>query len=352
MPWADYTSPPTGVSAPSRTSSVAPAVELVGLTKIYPGRKSADGDPVAAVDGVHLRVPPGKVFGLLGRNGAGKSTIIRMIATLMTPTAGRISVCGHDTRDRQREVRKLLGVALGGERSVYWKLTARQNLEYFAALHGRSRRRSRARIQQVLEELNLSDRADDHVEQYSTGMRQRLVIARALLNRPAVILLDEPTSGLDVHAAENLHEHVRELRRAGQTIILTTHDMAEADALSDRVAIIESGRLVAEGTPAELKQSIGAAQVIHARLRHPGDDVLRAFVAELSRVARITIDRDGEAVVLTLLSQYPDDLVPWIIAASSRYRTAVLRIESEPVSLKNVFLAVTGSASDDDPARR
>jgi ABC-2 type transport system ATP-binding protein len=325
------------------------AIELIELTKIYPGQHR-DAARTAAVDHINLRVREGQVFGLLGPNGAGKSTIIRMIATLLEPTSGQIRVCGMDARTQQREVRQELGVALGGERSVYWKLTARQNLEFFAALHGKSRRRSRTRIREVLEQMDLAERADDHIESYSTGMRQRLVIARALLHHPRVLLLDEPANGLDPRAAQTLHDHILRLRNAGHTIVLTTHDMGEAEALSDRLGIIDGGRLVAEGTAAELKRTVQATQVLHARLRPPSDDALAALIADIDPVARTTVERDEAVASLTVLGRFDDDLVSLLIAAAGRHRIAVLRVENEAVSLKDVFLTLTGRRLSAEPA--
>ncbi len=336
---------PARIAARSGGRERAPAVELIELTKIYPRRRGADGPPVLSVDTINLTINAGQVYGLLGPNGAGKSTTIRMIATLLEPTSGQVWVCGMDTRTRQREIRGLLGVALGGERSVYWKLTARQNLEYFAALHGHSRRRSRNRIAEVLEQMDLGGHANDHIETWSTGMRQRLVLARALLNRPSVLLLDEPSSGLDPRAAQTMHDHVLQLKNAGHTILLTTHDMAEADSLSDRLGIIDGGKLVGEGTSAELKRSVGAGQVVHARIAITSAEQLDFLIGDLAQVAKTTVEAgvepDGVAE-LTLLGRNTDDLVPAVIAAVGRHGGSVLRIESDPVSLKDVFIALTG----------
>lgn len=346
------------VEAPSRTraqhpaaSASVPAIELVDLTKVYPRRKGADGTPVASVDHINLRIEPGQVYGLLGPNGAGKSTTVRMIATLLEPTSGQVRVCGLDARTDERRIRALLGVALGGERSVYWKLTARQNLEYFAALHGHSRRSSRGRIVEVLEQMDLADRADDHIETWSTGMRQRLVMARALLNRPSVLLLDEPSSGLDPRAAQNMHEHVVKLKEAGHTILLTTHDMAEADVLSDNLGIIDGGRLVGEGTPAELKRAVGAAQMVRARIGAAAPGAVEQLLSDLAgqSTATVTPDEDG-ASSLTLSGDGAGDLVPVLIAAAARRGIPVLRVENEPVSLKDVFLALTGRRLSAEPA--
>jgi ABC-2 type transport system ATP-binding protein len=328
--------------APAPPAAEAPAIELDHLTKIYPGRTDDDGRPIAAVDDVNLTVSTGEIFGLLGPNGAGKSTTIRMIATLLEPTRGTVRVGGLDMCCAQQRVRGMLGVVLGGERSVYWKLTARQNLEYFAALHGASRRRSRARIDEVLDQMDLSGRADDYVEEYSTGMRQRLVIARALLGRPSVLLLDEPTTGLDPHASSALHEHILRLKSAGHTIILTTHYMEEADALSDRLGIIDGGRLIAEGTSDELKAQVGIAQVLHARLRLRNAGRRDALLADLGSRAEVDVEDDDEALALTVRSKLGDDLVPWLIETAGYHDAIVLRVETEAVSLKDVFLTLTG----------
>lgn len=356
MASADTRAPASSRAKTRPLPALTPAVELVELTKFYPRRRAADGTPIPSVDQVNLTIQAGQVYGLLGPNGAGKSTIVRMIATLLNPTSGQVRVCGMDTRTQEREIRAILGVALGGERSIYWKLTGRQNLEYFAALHGESRRHSRARIIEVLEQMDLADRADDHIETWSTGMRQRLVMARALLNRPKVMLLDEPSSGLDPRAAQTMQDHIRTLKQAGHTILLTTHDMAEADALSDRIGIIDAGKLAGEGTPAELKRSVGASQVVHARIAITSPEDLKLVVSDLSAIAETTVDEDvppdGGIAEITVLGQNTDDLVPAVISIAGRHGGSVLRVENDPVSLKDVFLTLTGRrlSGEPDPA--
>src|SRR2546426_10466122 len=260
----------------------APAVETKDLVKVFErGRRTIwqrlrrepdRRERFSAVDGIDLRVETGEIFGLLGPNGAGKTTTMKMLATLLIPTSGSIRVLGIDPLERPREVRARLGAMLSGERSLYWKLTARENLEYFAALYHVPPGETRARIDRVLAAAKLADRADDYVERYSTGMRQRLALARALLPDPPLVVLDEPTVGLDPQASRDLRDRVRDLKAQGRTVLLTTHYMEEADQLCDRVAIIDHGRIVALDTPAALKRTIRAEEVVHLEIGVDGDD--------------------------------------------------------------------------------
>ena len=219
-------------------------------------------DWFTAVDGVDLRIERGEVFGLLGPNGAGKSTTIRMLCTLLEPTSGTAYVNGFDIIKQSNQVRQNLGTVLAGERSIYWKLTARENLEYFAALYHLPPEVAHRRVDELLDRMELNARANELVEKFSTGMKQRVAIARALLARPPILLLDEPTLGLDPQAARRVRELVTELKAEGHTILLTTHYMEEADQLSDRIGIIDQGKVIALDTPANLKQRINQQDVI------------------------------------------------------------------------------------------
>src|SRR5713226_247639 len=257
----------------------APAVEARGLVKEFQkGRRTllqrARREPdrrttFRAVDGIDLAVEQGEIFGLLGPNGAGKTTTMRMISTLLEPTQGSIRVLGIDVAKEPRQVRMRLGAMLSGERSLYWKLTARENLEYFAALYHVPPKETKGRVERSLVAVKLADRADDYVERYSTGMRQRLALARALLPDPPLIILDEPTVGLDPQSARDLRDRVRELKRQGRTVLLTTHYMEEADQLCDRIAIIDHGQIVALDTPAALKRRIRAEEVVTLEIGMP-----------------------------------------------------------------------------------
>ena len=331
----------------------APAVETKDLVKVFErGRRTIwqrlrhepdRRERFSAVDGIDLRVETGEIFGLLGPNGAGKTTTMKMLATLLIPTSGSIRVLGIDPLERPRDVRARLGAMLSGERSLYWKLTARENLEYFAALYHVSPNQTRARIERALAAVNLSDRADDYVERYSTGMRQRLTLARALLPDPPLVILDEPTVGLDPQASRDLRDRVRELRAQGRTVLLTTHYMEEADQLCDRVAIIDHGRIVALDTPAALKRTIRAEEVVHLELGIDGDD--RTVLEHLGRMATVArSERTNGTLAVTAHCASARDFVPAAFDAARSAGATIRHVEVVPVTLEDVFLSLTGRA--------
>ena len=300
-------------------------------------------DRFRAVDGIDLIVEPGEIFGLLGPNGAGKTTTMKMLATLLIPTSGTIRVLGIDPLERPREVRARLGAMLSGERSLYWKLTGRENLEYFAALYHVPPHETKTRIANVLAAVKLADRADDYVERYSTGMRQRLALARALLPNPPLVVLDEPTVGLDPQSSRDLRDRVRELKAQGRTVLLTTHYMEEADQLCDRVAIIDHGRIVALDTPAALKRTIRAEEVVHLEIGIDGDDA--AVIDRLGRSATVArTERQNGTLNVTAHCASARDFVPAAFDAARSTGATIRHVEVVPVTLEDVFLALTGRA--------
>jgi ABC-2 type transport system ATP-binding protein len=328
-----------------------PAVETEALVKVFVrGRRTLrqrllrqpdERELFRAVDGIDLRVEDGEIFGVLGPNGAGKTTTLRMLSTLLEPTFGEARILGIDVRRRPRDVRRMLGAVLSGERSLYWKLTARENLEYFAALYHVPPREIRTRIATALETVELTDRADDYVEKFSTGMRQRLVLARALLPEPRLLLLDEPTVGLDPQSARHVREQVRLLREQGRTILLTTHYMEEADQLCDRIAIIDTGRIVALGTPAELKQTVRAEQVVRLELAVNGDHSgLLDAIGAGSNIARH--ERHNGTLTLTVHCKSARAFVPRAFDIARSQGFTLQHVEVVPVSLEDVFISLTG----------
>src|SRR5829696_8777322 len=228
--------------------SVVEAIDLHRTYRTSTGTIRRKWIDVEAVRGVSFAIEKGELFGLLGPNGAGKTTTIKMLITLLLPTGGEARVLGYDVVRDAREVRKRIGYVFGGDRGLYERLSGLDNLRYFAELYGVSGRRQRTRIGKVLDLVGLRGREKERVEGYSRGMRQRLHIARGILHDPEVLFLDEPTIGVDPVGARELRMTISTLVQSGKTVLLTTHYMFEADTLCDRVAVIASGRIVAQGT--------------------------------------------------------------------------------------------------------
>ena len=251
---------------------------------------------------------------------------------------------GHDVVRDARAIRRRLGAVLSGERSLYWKLTARENLEYFAALYHMPPNETATRISEILEAVHLAERADDYVEKFSTGMRQRLVLARALLPAPALLLLDEPTVGLDPQAARDLRERVLQVRDEGRTVVLTTHYMEEADQLCDRIAIVDHGRIVALDTPAGLKRSLKATEVVRLELDAPA--ATDAALVERVAAGGTVTHRDCEngSLHLTVHCDSARELVPLVIDVARTVSAEVRNIAVQPISLEDVFISLTGRA--------
>ncbi|MFA5309514.1 MAG: ATP-binding cassette domain-containing protein [Dehalococcoidales bacterium] len=252
-----------------------------------------------ALNGLNFTVPQGIVFGLLGPNGSGKTTTIRILSTLLTPTSGQAKVLGYDVVKEAGKVRGRIGLILGGERGLYGRLTGEENLKYFAALNHLSRETSRRKVKDVIEMVNLTEAAGRPVEQYSRGMRQRLHIARGLITDPEVLFMDEPTIGLDPAGARELRELIPVLVQKGKTILLTTHYMSEADELSTQIAIINRGQITASGTPREIKRSFAKIIVCEAICRQAEAATLDAVNA-IQGIQRVISTSDGPLQKLTI----------------------------------------------------
>jgi ABC-2 type transport system ATP-binding protein len=301
-----------------------------------------------AVNGVDLQIERGEIFGLLGPNGAGKSTTIRMLCTLLEPTSGTAKVNGFDIVKQANEVRRSLGTVLAGERSIYWKLTGRENLEYFAALYHIPPAVAKQRVEELIERMELKERANELVEKYSTGMRQRIAISKALLARPPIILLDEPTLGLDPQAARRVRELIAELKQEGHTILLTTHYMEEADQLSDRIGIIDTGKVIALDTPEKLKRRIDQQEIIRLELTGWHED-LAEKLKSISGIEHLTTHQQGEADLweVNLHAQNSRTALPRIVEHISGNGTRLVNMNVVKPSLEDVFIHLTGKALRD-----
>jgi sodium transport system ATP-binding protein len=228
-------------------------IQARNLTKVFHDKKRGE---IRAVDDVSFTCRPGQIYGLLGANGAGKTTTLRLLATLLRPTSGSATVAGFDAAKEPERVRANVGF-LATSTALYGRLTARETITYFARLNGLSDEAIAGRVARLADELGLHEFLDRRVEKFSTGMKQKTSIARTLVHDPAVLIFDEPTIGLDVMTARNIVRFVRDCRTRGKTVIYSTHVMSEVEKLCDVVGIIHHGRLVAEGTPAELRQRFG-----------------------------------------------------------------------------------------------
>jgi ABC-2 type transport system ATP-binding protein len=277
--------------------AVVEAHDLHRTYRTHTGTLHRRAREIEAVRGVSFEIAKGELFGLLGPNGAGKTTTIKMLITLLIPTSGAANVLGFDVVKNAREVRKRIGYVFGGERGVYERLSGYDNLRYFAELYGVPGREQKRRIQELLELVGLKGREHDRAEGYSRGMKQRLHIARGLLHDPEVVFLDEPTIGLDPVGARELRATIASLTAVGKTILLTTHYMFEADALCDRIAVIANGRIVAEGTPSQLKGRVASGSVTEVEVYGVSDETVERL-KHLEGVLAVWIEEREQAQVL------------------------------------------------------
>jgi daunorubicin resistance ABC transporter ATP-binding subunit len=290
---------------------------------------------VVALDGLDLAVDPGTVFGLLGPNGAGKTTLVRVLATLLRPTGGSASILGHDVVDEPLAVRRRIGLA-GQFAAVDGELTGRENLEMVGRLYRLPIREAKARAAEVLERFGLADAADRRVSTYSGGMRRRLDLGASLTGRPPVMLLDEPTTGLDPRTRQELWSTVDELRRDGTTILLTTQYLEEADRLAQRIAVVDHGRIAAEGTAKELKATIGS-EVLSVRVDPAHVQDAAAALADLTDEP-ILDQAAGEIRLAVADASASAEAVRRLDARG----LPIAAIELQQPSLDDVFLSLTG----------
>ncbi|WP_018877955.1 daunorubicin resistance protein DrrA family ABC transporter ATP-binding protein [Thioalkalivibrio sp. ALE28] len=303
------------------------AIEVQGLVRDFAATR--------AVDGVDLRVPTGQVLGLLGPNGAGKTTVVRMLATLLAPTAGTARVGGFDVAREAAQVREIIGLT-GQYASVDEKLTGRENLILIARLLGLKRADARLRADALLADFSLQEAGRRPAQTYSGGMRRRLDLAASLVGRPRILFLDEPSTGLDPRARRDLWERVRQLQAAGTTVLLTTQYLEEADALADSIVVLDQGRVIAEGTAAELKARVGARSLY----------VTVADPATSDRAAGIVTGLAGRAAQVegAQISAPVQDagLLPAVLRRLDDAGIEVVDLGLRGASLDDVFLSLTG----------
>jgi len=313
------------------------AHELVRTYKTHTGTIRRKTKKIEAVRGVSFAIEQGELFGLLGPNGAGKTTTIKMLITLLIPTAGTARVLGLDVVKDAREVRKRIGYVFGGERGVYERLSGYDNLRYFAELYGVPARRQKQRIEELLELVGLKGREHERAEGYSRGMKQRLHVARGLLHDPEVLFLDEPTIGLDPVGARELRSTIASLTAAGKTILLTTHYMFEADALCDRIAVISKGEIVAEGTPGDLKRDVEQGSVVEVEVYGVAETAIER-VRGLDGVMAVSVEEREQAQVLVVQTRADTELTSAILGHLDGGQVG--RISRREPTLEDAYVAL------------
>ncbi|MCX6549873.1 MAG: ABC transporter ATP-binding protein [Acidobacteria bacterium] len=292
---------------------------------------------VVALDGVSLEVRPGEIFGLLGPNGAGKSTTVGILTTRVRPTSGQAWIGGHEVWHDRVAVKRLIGV-VPQKPNLDFALTAREILTYHAAYFGMPGADRHARATELLDRFKLTDRADQMVHGFSGGMMQRLSIARALMHGPQILFLDEPSTGLDPQTRLLLWELIRDFNRRGHTVMLTTHNMEEADALCDRLAIVDHGRVIAVGSPDELKRSVPGGYVVRLTFDRVSEE-LKPLLAQIPGVTEVQAPPDGG---LDLYADRGGTLIPHIVSAAGSAGATIHDIHISEPSLENLFLHHTG----------
>jgi ABC-2 type transport system ATP-binding protein len=318
------------------------AIRTEHLTKFYDQsqdwRRRDPDARVLAVDDVSLSVEQGELFGLLGPNGAGKTTLVKMLTTLILPNSGELEINGY-TLDDADAIRASVGLVVSDERSFYWRLSARRNLHFFAATYGLFGRKATQRVDEVLADVELLDRAEHRFSNFSSGMRQRLAIARALLHRPKLLFLDEPTRSLDPIHTQQLHDLILEMiANQGLTVFLITHDLVEAEKLCDRVAVMDKGRIQAVGAAAELRRQLQPRQKYTLTVSAISAEIRHAITA-LCPDARI------EQQQLTFYAPEQGDQLSQVIDILRGGAVTITNVNSRPPTLDEVFAHLTTESS-------
>jgi ABC-2 type transport system ATP-binding protein len=319
-----------------------PAVETKSLTRVFNPKKKREGHSVTALDRVDLRIDQGELFGLLGPNGAGKTTLLKILSTLLLPTSGKAYVAGFDVESQFQEIRKRINMVSGGEISGYGLLTVRENLWMFSQFYGIKTAEANSRIDSMLEQFGMADKKNEKVRTLSTGERQKMNVIRGFVTDPSILFLDEPTLGLDVNASRIIREYILDWvgKRESKTVLLTTHYMAEADQLCDRIAIIDNGRILACDTPDNLKKLVKTNTLLKI------DTTLlerKAVLERIPGVDNVTFTDDAERNMTSLRFVLSDesavsDIVSEIVHSGSK----ILGLRKTEPTLEDVFIKMVG----------
>lgn len=290
-----------------------------------------------AVDGINFDVKRGEIFGILGENGAGKTTTIKMLITLLAPTSGICKVLGYNTFGQEKKIRNRINFIFGGEMGVYRRLSGRDNLKYFANLYHISRAEAKKKVEEALEIVGLTDKADALVETYSKGMIQRLQIARGLMNDAEILFMDEPTIGLDPLGARALRDLIKELKAHGKTIVLTTHYLYEADELCDRIAIMNKGKIIALDTPQGLRKLMDSTKTMEFAVKHSAVNLFNQ-IKKIKGIKSVEF-KEGEENDLYLI-KYDKDLD--ILSEILKITGDITSFSQKELTLEDVFIHLLG----------
>jgi ABC-2 type transport system ATP-binding protein len=319
-----------------------PAVETKALTRIFEPKKKKEGKSVTALDRVDLRIEKGELFGLLGPNGAGKTTLLKILSTLLLPTSGKAYVAGFDLEKDFVEVRRRINMVSGGEISGYGLLTVRENLWMFTQFYGIKSEDAKERIDSLLDKFGLSDKRNEKVRTLSTGQRQKMNVVRGFVTDPDIIFLDEPTLGLDVNASRVIRDYIVDWVDNGKdkTVLLTTHYMAEADQLCDRIAIIDEGKILACNTPANLKKMVRMNKTFTLDVTPLAD---KSVLGTVKGVDKFTYIDDAEKNLTHLKFVLTDEsAISDIVSDVLRNGSKIVSLQKTEPTLEDVFIKMVG----------
>jgi len=310
------------------------AVETDNITKVYGAKKTR----IEALKGVSIKIKQNQIYGLLGPNGAGKTTLINVLSTLLLPTSGKASVLGFDVLKQEKEIRRRIGLCYGASR-FYWNFDAYENLNYYGMMHGMNGEKRKKKIDQLIEELDMKSFAKVRTSQLSTGMRQKIAIAKSLLNDPELIFMDEPTIGLDVDVSREVRKYLKELvKEKGVTILLTSHNMYEIEMMCENIALINKGKIIKEGNLNEIKSKLNFPDRISFQLSsYENID----FIKNISGFRKMKMS--GNRLAVDFYSA--EEIISDLMQEMKNRNIKVLDLEIKKASLEEAFLKIVGESN-------
>ncbi len=338
---------------------MAYAIETTGLTKKFIRRRKIkqivlhplQRETITALDRVDLQIKEGEIFGILGPNGAGKTTLIKVLSTLILPDAGKAWVNGYNILHNEESIKQSIGLVTSEERSFYWRLSGRGNLQFFATLYNMSSSQAERRINEILETLELQEKADDLFHTYSTGIKQKLALARGLLNNPQILFIDEPTKSLDPIAAQNIRKLIREklVKEQGKTVFLATHNLEEAEEICNHLDIIDRGKILCQGTPSEIRKSVSKEDKYILKVRDLKTEILNKIKnqKEVARLSHRPVPTNPSISTLEVHLLKHETTLSLLIETLVRAGVSILDCNHFEIPLEDVFAQIIKERSSD-----